>query len=556
MLRLELCCLDAHLAVAPPAFASFRRDCLVELLHQLTVVPAKNRKLARYLADEPRGYVPLNAQVLRRWLPDNRAYLDYALGSGLLECDDHYRPGDKSRGYRYAAPYRRDGPQAYFQPRRLQDVDLLARLRTLQTATPTFDWAVQARKDYASVLDCLHPRRCPLRLHTAAALAFITAERDQAGQDPSRREVRPKRWSKKAKKAKRKNQPKNRSKKLRSAQTLAVLPDTKDPVEQYRQRFATLAQLDSRDFRYKIDTYGRLHTVLTRLSSHLRRYVYAEGQAPLVAIDLRNSQPYLVNILLQATWYDAPWRKGRRGAHPPLTLSQEGRNLAQEAAEETSKQPPNAQIASANISSEHKRMRRKRRAGQQGTHPGQAATDFYVMRCRQLLGINSLGFAQFRADVEHFGRLTSSGTFYEQMQVLLGPALGKDKVSREQVKQMLFEVLFSRNVVETEAKAAFTQLFPIVDAVLRVYKRRDYRYLAQLLQTLESHLFLRRLVPLVRKRWPDIQVFSVHDSLIVPADYADRVETLMQQQLTRWVGLPPQFKREHWGGEMLPAPPG
>ena len=569
MLRLELYHLEAHLEAHPPGFAAFRRDCLVEVLYQLHVVPARNRARARYLATEPRAYLPLSAQLLRHWLPDYRQYLAYALASGLLETDNHYIPGEKCRGYRYSAPYRRGGARSGFRVVRLRDEVLLNRLRQLQTTTPAPRWSRCARKEYAPVLDCLRPGTCALRIHAAAALAFIAAARDAAERNPAEREAKPKhrRPAKLATtalttasggtaapppsvKARRRGRPRN-----------ATGTETKDPNEQYQQRFTSVAQLDARDFRYSIDPYGRLHTVLTRLSAPLRRFVYLEGAPPLVAIDLRSSQPFLVNLLLNETFLEKPWKKGRRGTHPPITLWHEGRSLAEEAAEEDGAvrrrllTASSSEKASKRLPAE-RAPRRPKTPGQAGTNDAQtrAQVEFIVERSRQLLGITGTGSAQCRPDVEEFRRLTGSGEFYEQMQRSLGLALGQNPVSRGTVKQMMFEVLFSQNVVETDIKVAFTRLFPTVDAVLRTYKHEDHRALPRLLQTLESNLLLRKLVPLVRKRWPDLPgIFTVHDSVIVPVTYASQVEELMRKHLSRWVGVVPQFRREAWGSEAPPT---
>lgn len=156
-----------------------------------------------------------------------------------------------------------------------------------------------------------------------------------------------------------------------------------------------------------------------------------------------------------------------------------------------------------------------------------------------------MGVAQFPADVELFRTLTSSGQFYAQMGRLLGLA-GEGETVAEAAKKLMFGVLFSHNAIESADKAIFARHFPTVDAVLRIFKKYDFSYLAKLLQTLESNLFLRRLVPLVRAKW-GIPVFSIHDSLVVPADYADRVEALLRECLNRWVGAPPQFTRKQWG---------
>ncbi|OGX88072.1 hypothetical protein BEN47_10015 [Hymenobacter lapidarius] len=331
--------------------------------------------------------------------------------------------------------------------------------------------------------------------------------------------------------------------------------ETKDPYEQYRQRHASIAQIEERDFRAVIDDYGRVHTVLTRLGTKLRRFVYAESWAKLVAIDLKNSQPYLINALLTLSWYSKPYKKGRRGAHPPITLQREGAGRAERA--EQAAKPKTQRLARAG----QRPARRATPPTQPTTTPtlsqasrqhARSAERAYVIITQAYGAPDEQGVVQFPEDVLRFRELTASGQFYPYLRRELGLALGQEEASEGEVKAMVFEALFSHNVATSVAKETFTRLFPTVDAVLRAYKSYDYKYLACLLQTLESNLFLQKLVPLIRKRF-DVPVYSIHDSLIVPGDVADHVEELMRTQLTRWVGLPPQFSRTVWGSEAQPG---
>ncbi|MBF9221367.1 hypothetical protein [Hymenobacter ruricola] len=557
ILRLEPAFLEAHLAAHPPTFAGFRRDCLVELLHQLALVPTKNRRLAAYLAEEPLGFVPLNSAALQQWLRDYRFYLDYALASGLLECDNHYIPAapgqaPKSRGYRYGAANRPGGAAAVpgFREVRLSDPALCRHLERRRRAHVPADLPADERRAYASLLESLDPRTCALRIHGAPARAFIAQELERALRDPAAREAK--------KKRPRRGSPAGLGEPPCPPGEEATPPgdhETKDPYEQYRQRHASIAQIEERDFRAVIDDYGRVHTVLTRLGKQLRRFCYAEGWAPLSGIDLKNSQPYLINALLTLSWYSKPYKKGRRGAHPPITLQGEGAGRAEraeQAAGPETQRPARAGLRPARRPTPPTQPTTTTPPSQASWQHARSAHRAYIILTQAYGAPDDNGVVSFPEDVVRFRELTASGQFYPYLRRELGLALGQEEASEGAVKCMLFAALFSHNASTSVAKETFTRLFPTVDAVLRAYKSYDYKYLACLLQTLESNLFLQKLVPLIRKRF-DCPVYSIHDSLIVPSDVTDQVEELMRKYLTRWVGLTPQFSRSTWGSEAQPG---
>ncbi|MBD2722206.1 hypothetical protein [Hymenobacter armeniacus] len=524
--------LDAHLAAQPPSFAPFSRDALAQLLHLVATLPLTNRKLANRLRHTD-GYLPLSAVFLKRWLPNYAAYLRYACATGLLETDNWFVVGGKCRSYRLGARFRNAGGASRAVV--LRDPAFLRRWygRYQQGwGERQVPWAT-----YVALLDWLCPNSSPLRIRQAEALAFSEADRARQLASLDQQQALPIPAAEVGAPAERAASNGLPAPVQLTTQTELVLdeeavdeavwgellaagtpahltvPDRQEvkPHERYWQRFTTIQKLAERDFGPIFDRQGRLHTALTNASGNLRQFIYAEGFAPLWALDLRNSQIYLATLLLRPDFYAAPFTRGRRGSRVPLTLQVEGQR-------------------------QHAELQR--------CDPG-----FFSTVRRLLPPGGSHGAEALPPDVEQFRAWASTGDFYAQAQTALNQALGQELITAEGRKQQLLKILFSRNSTRTRGKAAFAQLFPTVAAVFTAYKAADHRVLPCLLQAVEAHLFLKVLAPRLRQRFPEMCLFTVHDSVVVPADHLDRVEALLVQVLTAQVGLTPQFRRTAWGSD-------
>jgi|GEM_PF-2481458 len=512
--------IDAHLRAHPPGFTPFSRDALAQLLHLVATLPLTNRKLAARLQYFD-GYLFLSAKYLQRWLPTYAAYLRYACATGLLETDNWYVVGGKCRAYCIGAQFRSDYGAG--RPVVLRDPALLRRwfARRQPGDARQVPWA-----PYVALLEWLCPRSSPLRIRQAEALAFSQAERDQqlaalglpaaaappatpSSASPARATLGELVLDEPA---------------LDEASWpawLMPLPaaaggQAARPHARYWQRFTTIQRLAERDFGTILDRQGRLHSALTNAGSQLRQFIYAEGHAQLFSLDLRNSQVYLAVLLLRPDFYEPPFTRGRRGGRVPLTLQAEGRQQYEE-------------------------LRR--------THPAFFAT---VRALFDQPGFHGPEGAP--PDVIQFREWVSAGDFYPRTRQAINAALGREVITEGGQKRQLLKVLFSRNSTRTRAKAAFAELFPTVVALFAAYKAAGPALLPCLLQSLEAHLFLRVLAPRIRQRYPELPLFSVHDSLVIPATHLDRVETLLTQVLTAQVGLAPQFRRTPWGSDPDWAP--
>jgi hypothetical protein len=511
--------LDAHLAAHPPGFAPFHRECLIELLHRVHSLPVTNRKLAaRVVAMD--GYVPLKAARLQAVERNYSAYLKYAQATKLLECDNWYLPGDKCRGYRFCAPFRTppagsaeqaDRVLEITDPRLLQKLErqrhqplpLRKAKRVDQTPAPAprlsarrpaSPLAKDPRRVYPHLLQWLDPASSPLRIRADEALAFIA--------DYRARRLRAAALTV--------NCPNRNARAKRPAGRSRVTDEGKSPQQQYLQQFTAIDKLRNRDFHCLVDRMGRLHHVLTNLSKQLRKFVYLDGdQGHLVSLDLANSQPFLLNILIQKSFYNAPMKPGRCSGRRSLTLQGDGWRQV----EELTRHDPL----------------------------------FYLSITGILQRSDVQGNNEFPADVVLFREWTGSGTFYERMQAAFEQELPPEHRGKVDAKRDMLHVLYSRNRTQSRRKAVFARLFPTVAAILEAYKYTSHKLLPCLMQSLEAHLTLTVIGGRLQQYWPNSPCLTVHDSVIVSSALADRVEAVMRRELTKWVGVAPTFRRTLWG---------
>lgn len=502
--------LSAHLVAYPPKeVPAFHPDELVRLLNLITELPANNRKLAKKVRQHG-GFVPISSQLAQGMVRLYHLYLAYAVRTGILLTDGRWWPQTpgaegKCQGYKFAAAY--GGEQQGGLTPRMQLVSLTdpnviqkakrqAHTRSLLTAEEK-RWRRVQEQRHAHWLQWIDHTTL-LRIDQVAALTYIEGRFADAQREPEASRRKRQSWKQKS-----------FVRKLREEAGTAVAqqPEYRSPAEQYNQRLRSIMRLTSRELRPLIDTTaGRLHTTLTNMSSKLRDFVYLEGySSPLVSLDLSNSQPYLANILLNPDRWENITR-GKKIWHGCV-------------------------LDKTKVNKKHKER--------------EEVTNIMLVNCLKLVGAE---------DVVLYGALTSGGNFYERLAGEFRRVGESEYASRSALKELVFQVLFTKNGHHSSCKRAFGALFPTVDATFRLVKKGDHCRLPRLLQRLEAYLFLQVIGKRLARELPGVPVFTIHDSVIVPQNYADQVEAIMRAELERAVGLPPALKRELWGQGITATP--
>lgn len=132
-----------------------------------------------------------------------------------------------------------------------------------------------------------------------------------------------------------------------------------------------------------------------------------------------------------------------------------------------------------------------------------------------------------------FKSLTINGTYYNYVMDSLGT---KD---RGMVKELTYKVLFGRNGVNSKADKNFCKLFPTIHHFIKLYKKEngDYKILAYELQKSESNLIFNKIIRQVMTLYPEINLVTVHDSIIMQKSYYDSVWAIFQTKLYEEFGI-------------------
>jgi hypothetical protein len=96
-----------------------------------------------------------------------------------------------------------------------------------------------------------------------------------------------------------------------------------------------------------------------------------------------------------------------------------------------------------------------------------------------------------------------------------------------------------------KATLAFIDRFPEIGNLLLLLKSSGYKNCPCLLQRLESHLILKDVAKALYSS-NVAPVFTIHDSIVVLPNIADKAEKIMSDIIFKKTGLRPKIKREDW----------
>ncbi len=274
----------------------------------------------------------------------------------------------------------------------------------------------------------------------------------------------------------------------------------------------SLIDLDKGYFRASrdISSDNRLHTNLTNFPSKLRQFITYDGW-DLVSYDVKNSQPYFLIVFLERFEEDRIRRIFRR-----IYSSNKG-------------------IMSDRI-------------------------------------IQSLYCKEFQDEYLRLKDLILNGKLYEFLVDILdfkmkfGKFLVKayDKEThrnyfkyfdskRDACKQAFMQILYSMNSRKSKQYKRFDEEFPKFCELLILLKsstkrKNSYKKFPKLLQHIESDCILDFVTKNIAKEFPDMPMFTIHDSIATIEAYSDILYNKMRQHLGEYSsGVLPQLKQEYWG---------
>lgn len=279
----------------------------------------------------------------------------------------------------------------------------------------------------------------------------------------------------------------------------------KYPRSQYNAAIHNIESIACYDYKAKIDSnVHRLHSVITNIQKDYRNFLLYNEQ-PLTGIDIANSQPYLLCLLFNPLFWDP------------------------------------ASSTSLNI----------------GTLPTNIQSLFTQEHLAEIRNyVSSLAVEA----LQEYKLIASSGKVYEN--IMLHQVNNRQRsitLDRKTVKTMMLIVLFSKNRFYLQKEAILKRLFdhsyPEIYALIALTKKHNHAALACLLQSIESEIILHRCCKRIwEEGYHQVPVFTIHDSIATTTEHVEWVKSIMREELTNAIGIPPTLKEEQWNLSQLEYP--
>ena len=110
--------------------------------------------------------------------------------------------------------------------------------------------------------------------------------------------------------------------------------------------------------------------------------------------------------------------------------------------------------------------------------------------------------------------------------------------SRKDAKEMIYKVLFGDNLkANKKVNSVFKKLYPSVYEYILEFKehKKNYKELSHELQKMESEFIFNNVVKEIFDTYPEIILFTVHDSIIFPKSYQEKVEVIFNKHFQKLV---------------------
>jgi len=142
---------------------------------------------------------------------------------------------------------------------------------------------------------------------------------------------------------------------------------------------------------------------------------------------------------------------------------------------------------------------------------------------------NELGEENFNDEIRRYVDCVKNGLIYDELQ----QANPKVISTRHEAKIMMYKILFGDNVDHKKECKIFSKLYPTVYGYIKEYKELSdsYKSLSHELQLLESDFIFNKVVAEIKKKFPHIRLFTVHDSIVYPSKYKEEVGIIFRNYL-------------------------
>lgn len=143
-----------------------------------------------------------------------------------------------------------------------------------------------------------------------------------------------------------------------------------------------------------------------------------------------------------------------------------------------------------------------------------------------------IGEEYFNDEVRRYVDSVKNGLLYDELLT----KFPNDIKNRDEAKIFTYKVLFGNNLDKKIECSLFNQLYPTVYNYIKEFKslKKSYKELSHELQLLESN-FIFGVIEEIKRMYPHIRCFTVHDSIVFPKKYKEEVSLIFKQHLKKLI---------------------
>lgn len=132
-----------------------------------------------------------------------------------------------------------------------------------------------------------------------------------------------------------------------------------------------------------------------------------------------------------------------------------------------------------------------------------------------------------KEELSFFFNLVKTGEYYKYLTSSL------NLKNKSEAKELTYKVLFGTNHFNSKYDKCFLNLFPSIYGFIKYYKSKcdSYKCLSHTLQRMESNLIFNKIVKELYLIYPNIKIFTIHDSIICSYEYRDAVEEVFNKKI-------------------------
>ncbi|MBD3638341.1 MAG: hypothetical protein HUJ25_13395 [Crocinitomicaceae bacterium] len=316
----------------------------------------------------------------------------------------------------------------------------------------------------------------------------------------------------------------------------------------YSEKVFSIGWIESNRYWFKQDKFGkRLHTNITNLKSELRSNLLYDDSSKLVEVDIRNSQPYFSIPVLEKVFEDnqeeiREYMMEEYGIGIDIMKNDQDNSInVSYTLQETQSNPLFMGY------SEYKNL----------ILSGDLY-DVFKFKGQEQYGenylqdyVNRLLIVRNYQVINNGGKKISYGGKTPRKQPIsnsswVAPDL-RGYQDRTIIKTMIFGVFYGKHEISSshgDYKSLFKSLFPDVWYALGIIKGgegKSGREFAKKLQRMESASILDVICKRLTKAKRNLPLYTIHDCVMTTEENVDYVTEVLQEELTRITGYPPEI---------------